>query len=167
MQLHELACSYMSLHAVTEAYMQLHKVACSYMSLLAVTWTCMHLHELACSFMSLHTVSWACMQFHELACSSFVWAAHKNFAVLVFACNTIMERPLNKTGLTGIVVSRHQSLLLPAITPLLLSLSGPFDLVLLPLADLSQINQTGHWRQRGWLRCVTDLGIYPFLKIIK
>ena len=41
--------------------------------------------------MSLHKVPWACMQFHELACSFmtlyavavFVWAAHKNFAVLV------------------------------------------------------------------------------------
>ena len=38
-----------------------------------------------------HTVTWACMQFPELACSYmslhavpfFVWAAHKNFAVLV------------------------------------------------------------------------------------
>ena len=41
------------------------------------------------SYMSLHSVLWACMQFHEIACMSlyavpfFVWAAHKNFAVLV------------------------------------------------------------------------------------
>ena len=41
--------------------------------------------------MSLHVVLWPCMQFNELACSYmslhavpfFVWAAHKNFAVLV------------------------------------------------------------------------------------
>ena len=63
--------------------MQLHKLACSYISLHAVTWNCMQLHELACSYMNLHAVTWACMQLHELACSSFVWAAHKNFAVLV------------------------------------------------------------------------------------
>ena len=34
------------------------------------------------SSMSLHAVPWACMQLHELP--FFVWAAHKNFAVLVF-----------------------------------------------------------------------------------
>ena len=59
----------------------------------------MQLHELACRSMSLHAVPWACivqwayMKFHECACSFmslyavtfFVWAAHKNFAVLVFA----------------------------------------------------------------------------------
>ena len=51
--------------------MQLHKLACSYLSLHAVTWACMQLHELACSSLSWH------------AFPSFVWAAHKNFAVLV------------------------------------------------------------------------------------
>ena len=64
MQLHELACSYMTLHAVIWACMQLHELTCSYMA-------CMQLHELACSYMSLHAVTWACMQFPELACSSF------------------------------------------------------------------------------------------------
>ena len=49
--------------------MQLHKVA----------WACMQFHELACSYMSLHAVPLAWMQ------SFFVWAAHKNFAVLVFS----------------------------------------------------------------------------------
>ena len=34
-------------------------------------WACMLLHKLACSYISLHTVPF------------FVWAAHKNFAVLV------------------------------------------------------------------------------------
>ena len=51
----------------------------------------MQLLKLICSYISLHAVTWACMQFLELACSSmslhavpfFVWAAHKNFAVLV------------------------------------------------------------------------------------
>ena len=55
-------------------------------------WACIQVHELACSSMSLHTVPWACMKFHEVTWSSmglhavafFVWAAHKNFAVLVF-----------------------------------------------------------------------------------
>ena len=72
--------------------MQLHKLTCSYISLHTVTWACMQLHKLACSCMSLHAVPWACMQFPELACSYlslhavsfFVWAAHKNFAVLVY-----------------------------------------------------------------------------------
>ena len=42
-----------------------------YISLHAVTWACMQLHELACSYTSLHAVHF------------FVWAAHKNFAMLV------------------------------------------------------------------------------------
>ena len=67
MQLHKLACCYMSLHAVTQAYMQLHKLACSYMSLHAVTLACMQLHELAYSSMILHAVPRACMQFIYLS----------------------------------------------------------------------------------------------------
>ena len=51
--------------------MQLHKLTCSYISLHAVTWACMQLHELSCSSLSLHAVTFI------------VWAAHKNFAVLV------------------------------------------------------------------------------------
>ena len=51
----------------------------------------MQVYELKCSSPSLHEVPRACMQFHELECSFmslyavpfFVWAAHKNFAVLV------------------------------------------------------------------------------------
>ena len=51
----------------------------------------MQVHERACSSLSLHEVPWAYMKFHELACSFmslyavsfFVWAAHKNFEVLV------------------------------------------------------------------------------------
>ena len=50
--------------------MQLHELACSSMSLYAVSWACMQFHELASSSMSFHAVPWACMQFHELACSS-------------------------------------------------------------------------------------------------
>ena len=60
--------------------MQLYELACSYV------------HELACSSMSFHAVPWAYMKFHEHACSFmslyavpfFVWAAYKNFAMLVF-----------------------------------------------------------------------------------
>ena len=52
--------------------MQLDKLACSSISLHAVTWPYMKFHELACSFLSLHAVPFL------------VWAAHKNFAVLVF-----------------------------------------------------------------------------------
>ena len=63
--------------------MQLHKLAYSSM--------CKQFPKLACSYMSLHAFPWACMQLHKLAYSSlslhavpfFVWAAHKNFAVLV------------------------------------------------------------------------------------
>ena len=51
----------------------------------------MQVHELPCSSLSLHEVTWAYIKFHELACSFmslcvlpfFVWAALKNFAVLV------------------------------------------------------------------------------------
>ena len=81
--------------------MQSHKLACSYMSLHAVTQACMLLRKLACSYMSLHSVLWACMQFHELACMSlyavpfFVWAAHKNFAVLVCFAWIVWLRDLN------------------------------------------------------------------------
>ena len=61
----------MSLHAGQWACMQLHKLACSSLSLHAVKWAYMKFHELVCSFMSLHAVPF------------FVWAAHKNFIVLV------------------------------------------------------------------------------------
>ena len=65
--------------------MKVHELSCC-------IWACMQFPELAWSSMSLHEVPWACMQFHELSCSFmslntvpfFVWAAHKNFAVLVF-----------------------------------------------------------------------------------
>ena len=43
--------------------MQLHKLACSSLSLHAVPWACMQFPELSWSSMSLHAVSWACMQF--------------------------------------------------------------------------------------------------------
>ena len=52
----------------------------------------MQFPELACSSLNFNEVQWAYMKFHELACSFmrlhavpfFVWAAHKNFAVLVY-----------------------------------------------------------------------------------
>ena len=53
---------------------------------------CVQIHELECSYISLHTCSYIRLhELHEHACSSlslhavpfFVWAAHKNFAVLV------------------------------------------------------------------------------------
>ena len=47
--------------------MQLHKLACSHMSLHAVPWACMQFPELSGSSMSLHAVSWACMQFLSLS----------------------------------------------------------------------------------------------------
>ena len=91
MQIHEHACNYISLHAVTWAYMQLHKLAWCYMSLHAVPWACMQFPELACSSLNFNEVQWAYMVFPEIACSCmslyavpfYVWAAHKNFAVLV------------------------------------------------------------------------------------
>ena len=90
MRLHNLAWGYISLHAVTWACMQLHELACSYMS-------SMQFYDLACSYMSLHAVPF------ELACSYmslhvvpfFVWAAHKNFAVLVQYLN-LFKRQINK-----------------------------------------------------------------------
>ena len=74
----------------------------------------MQSHELACSYTSWHAGPWACMlfpdqanmKFHELACSSMslyavpflVWAAHKNFALLVskwqFPMVSKLPRPL-------------------------------------------------------------------------
>ena len=65
MQSHKLACSYISLHAVTQACMELHELAFSIMSLHAVSWACMQFLKLACSFMSLH--AWAWMQFLSLS----------------------------------------------------------------------------------------------------
>ena len=59
--------------------MQLHKLALSYIKLHEGPWACMQVHELACSFMSLYAVPF------------FVWAAHKNFAVLVH----IWKRDIN------------------------------------------------------------------------
>ena len=67
MQLHYLACGYISLHVSPWAYMQFPEFTCSLHEL-----TC-SLHELACSSMSLYAVPF------------FVWAAHKNFEVLVFS----------------------------------------------------------------------------------
>ena len=91
MQLHKLTCSYIGLHGITWPFVQVNELAYSSLSLPAVLWACMQFPELAWSSMSIHEVPWACMQFHELACSFmglnavpfFVWAAHKNFAVLV------------------------------------------------------------------------------------
>ena len=51
--------------------MQSHKLACSYMSLHAVTWACMQFPELSWSSMSLHEIPWACIQSHGLTNSSF------------------------------------------------------------------------------------------------
>ena len=62
-QLHKLACSYISLHAIM--------LACRSLSLIADPWACMQFPELSCSSKTLHAVPF------------FVWAAHKNFAVLV------------------------------------------------------------------------------------
>ena len=63
-QLHELESSSKILHAVT--------FTCRSMSLHSVPGAYMKYQELACSFMSLYAVPF------------FVWAAHKNFAVLVW-----------------------------------------------------------------------------------
>ena len=62
------------------------------MSLHAGSWACMQVHELACTSLSLHAIPWACIQFPKLSWSSmrlyavifFVWAARKNFTVLVY-----------------------------------------------------------------------------------
>ena len=51
--------------------MQFPQVACSSLNIDEVQWDYMKFHELVCSFMSLHAVPF------------FVWAAHKNFIVLV------------------------------------------------------------------------------------
>ena len=71
MQVHELTCSSLSLHEVPWTYMKFHELACSSLSLHEVPWPYMKFYELACSFMSLYAVPF------------FVWAAHKNYAVLV------------------------------------------------------------------------------------
>ena len=59
--------------------MQLHKLARSYISLHWVTCSCMQAHELAC--MQFPKLSWSSMSLHPVP--FLVWAAHKNFAVLV------------------------------------------------------------------------------------
>ena len=59
----------------------------------------MQVHEGACSSLNLHEFPWKCIQFNELACSStslytvpfFVWAAHKNFKVLVFNLKSLPD----------------------------------------------------------------------------
>ena len=94
MKFHELACSYISFHH-----------SCRSMSLHAVPWAYMKFYELAFSSLNLHEVPWACKQFHELACSFislyavpfFVWAAHKNFAVLVVK-EFVSRVPLELSG---------------------------------------------------------------------
>ena len=45
--------------------MQLHKLACSYMSLHAATWACMQPHKLACNYISLHAVPFFVWAAHE------------------------------------------------------------------------------------------------------
>ena len=83
--------------------MQFPELTWNSMNLHEVSWACMQFPELTWSFMSLHEVSWGCMQFHELACSFkslyavpfFVWAAHKNFAVLVCFAWIVWLRDLN------------------------------------------------------------------------
>ena len=70
-QVHELACSYISLHAVPWAYMKFHEL------------TYIKFHELACSSMSLYAVPF------------FVGAALKNFAVLVIKPLTVRLRSHN------------------------------------------------------------------------
>ena len=95
-KVHELSCNSMCLHPVPWACMQFHELAYSSMTLYAVPLACMQFHELKRSSKSLHTDRWACMRCHELSCSSMtctkfhtvpyfsVWAAHKNFAMIVY-----------------------------------------------------------------------------------
>ena len=89
LQFHEFACSYISLHAVE-------RDACSYMSMHAVPWAYMKYQELACSFMSLYAVSF------------FVWAAHKNFAVLVLE-EIQMPKALDKSGLDPPTLNKYNN----------------------------------------------------------
>ena len=91
-------CSFLTLLSVCILFYCRHfnELPCSSKSRNAVPWPCIHFHEHACSsmqvLMSCHAVPWVYMKYHELACSSmslyavplFVWAAHKNFAVLVY-----------------------------------------------------------------------------------
>ena len=92
MQVHELACSYINLHEVP-ACSRMH-AECSRMhaECLRMHAECSRIFRYACRSMSLHAGPWACMQLHNLAWSFmrlctvpfFVWAAHKNFEVLVY-----------------------------------------------------------------------------------
>ena len=56
-------CSRM--HADPWACIQLHKLACGYISLHAVTYDCMQLHKLACNYISLHAVPFFVWAAHE------------------------------------------------------------------------------------------------------
>ena len=81
--------------------MQLHELACSYMSLHAFTWACMQFHELACSFMSLHAVSWACMQFLSLS---------EQFT-RISQCLFLLKAFLKKIYCSGIAIASSSCLL--------------------------------------------------------
>ena len=83
--------------------MQLHKLAWGYMSLHAVPWTFMKFNELACSFMSLYAVPYV------------VWAAHKNFAVLVWH-----QFILRECKIAGSLCWWHTNLLFAADWPIYL-----------------------------------------------
>ena len=86
----------------------------------------------ACSSLSLHQVPWAYMKFHELAwrymslyaVPFFVWAAHKNFAVLVKQHNINVENflvppehvPSDNVGCSGHdYFALHQRLVHPRV----------------------------------------------------
>ena len=116
MQLHELACSSLSLHAVPFFVWAAHKnfavlvlkaslsksepqgyivmqgtfCLCACLSeAYAVKWACMQLHKLACSHISLHAVTEACIQLHKLA-FSYISLHAVTWAYLELACSSII-----------------------------------------------------------------------------
>ena len=66
------SCCSISLYAVPAvswAYMQVHELACSSMTLHAAPWACMQFNELTYSIMNLLAGPWSCIQFNEITCS--------------------------------------------------------------------------------------------------
>ena len=80
--------------------MQLHELACSSLSFHAVSWTFMKFNELTWACMQFPELSWSSMSLHELVCSSFLCLSSSqescsacfNFQGLIIDLGSIMIR---------------------------------------------------------------------------
>ena len=88
MQIHELGCSYISLHAGPCAYMQFHRLAWSYISLHAVPWAYMQVHELTWSSMVPN-----CGTFWQIFTPLFFWFSLFSLPIWTFLTIPIQTPP--------------------------------------------------------------------------